>query len=502
MTKLSLRILALPAILFLLTTPCRADEQPIEDVTIWWSPWYRGDAGPINLFVNGDVVGSGRVGMEAVLAVVRKLPRRTSVVWGPDIQKSWSGPGGKSTVPGKFPELWEEFRNAARDNGLVVSSSFYGGYSGGPWMSSVATVVAQGVPRGANDVLVRWDFVPPNSLDIFVQEKLVGRDAEGVLAVKEILETLPVDRTVRFVLAKDRPNGRDLNERFSWDALVDGTYRSTLARVIQRRHLRAVIEKPPVHIRASETAAHRVAFNWCNYDYYKNTPHAEVVYLVNGKMLGMGDKGMDAVLAFLGEQPDETLLSMPQYSSSKMAPKIDKTRVPFPDRREDFEAVVKRKRLQLDYDSIVPQSHFRSDSIRSLTSLGRIVRDGQIAKKADLVLSWKGYTASDKDADPDEALYTLDGEEIGKGIHGFLDAVKKIDALPEGAVLRLEPVSIKTTGPFPCPIMLAGQRHFARTGREPYHHLLEILAEVVARRKLQVDLIPDEGRSETSCIAK
>jgi hypothetical protein len=499
--KRMLRLLTVCAALCLMAPQSRADQGAVvEDVTIWWSPWWRGKPGPINLFVNGDLVGSGREGMEAVLEIVRKLPRGTSVVWGPNVRNSWSGPPGeKSTVPDAFPDLWGRFLQATRDNGLVVSSSFYGGYSG-PRMESVATVVAAGTPRGAEDVLVRWDFVPPNSLDIFVQEKPVGRDAQGVLAVKQVLESLPADRTTRFVLAESRPRGRSIEESFAWHALVDGTYRSTLARVIQRRRLRAVIEKPEQFMLASEKAAHRATLTWCNYDYFRETPHAEVVYLVNGKVMGLGDAGMDGVLAFLRAQPNRTLLSMPQFTTSRLTPDIDQDRVPFPRRRDEFDAVVQGKGIDLDYVLTVPQSHHQADSIESMASLGRIVRDGAIPKRADLVLSWKNFSATDARADPGQAVYTLNGDEVATGVTGFLAVVKRIDALPNGAVLRLEPVSIRTTGPFPCPIMLAGYRHFARTGREPYHHLIEILAEVVKRKGLQVELIPNEGKSELSCL--
>ena len=129
-------------------------------------------------------------------------------------------------------------------------------------------------------------------------------------------------------------------------------------------------------------------------------------------------------------------------------------------------------------------------------------RDGQAPQRADLVLYWKNFAATDADADPDKAVYTLNGDEVGKGVTGFLAVVKRIDVLPNGAVLHLDPVSIRTTGPFPCPIMIARHRHFARTGREPYQHLIAILAEVMKRKSLQVELIPDEGKPETSCIAK
>jgi hypothetical protein len=443
--------------------------------------------------------------MEAVLEIVRKVPEGTSIVWGPNCEKSWTASRFKSTVPEAFPDLWRQFRDVAGANGLILSSSFYGGYSG-PSMSSVARVVPAGGPRGRDDVLIRWDFVPPESLDIFVDEKSVGRDAEAVLAVKKVLETIHPDRTIRFVLARKRPDGEDLNEAFSWDALVDSTFESTLAAVIERRNLRAIIEKPEEFMLAAEKAARRVGFGWRNYDYFKETPHEKVIYLIDGEVMGIGDPGMDAVLAFLRKQQEGTLLTMPQFSTSKFVQYVDEDRVPFPSRRNEFQEIVKTRKIEVDYEPTVPETNFKSDAIHTLLSFGRIVRDGEVPKKADLTLSWRNYAGTNLDADPEpdpeDAIYTLDNRDVGKGMAGFLAALRQIEALPKGAVLRLDPVCIRTKGPFPCAIMLAGHRHFARTGREPYLSLLELLGEIVARRGLEVALIPDEAKAESSCIAR
>src|SRR5262249_42320146 len=161
-------------------------------------------------------------------------------------------------------------------------------------------------------------------------------------------------------------------------------------------------------------------------------------------------------------------------------------------RRRVFDKLLKEKRIEVDYDTIVPQSHYQADSVRLLLSLGRVIRDNQAAKNADVILSWKNYDPTDRLADPDDAIYLLNGKEVGRGIPGVLRGVARTQARPHAAVLRLEPVCLRTTGPFPCPYMLAGQRHFARSGKEPYHTLLELLAEVATRNQLQVELLPDE----------
>ena len=489
-------------VVFCALAPCSsADDQPVRDTTIWWSPWLPGDSSPIDLFVNGILVGSDKDGMDAVLEIVRKLPRGTSVVWGPDLNKSWTI-NGKSTVPRRLPDLWEQFEKITSSNGLIVSSSFYRGYSG-PRMPMVARVVAEEGARGSDDVLVRWTFVPPGSVDIFVQDKLVGRDAAGVLAVKALLESTPDNRIIRFLLGK-RPAGHSsAKEYLASDALIKRGYGSTLAEVVQRRKLRAFIEKPRQTMNPSELASHHVSFSWQNYDYFTDSLHEDVIYVIDGTIFGIGNSGMNAVLKFLREQPDETVLSMPQFApNSKFVPKVDKDRLPFPRRRDEFEELVKTKRIRIDYDRVTPQSKYQSDSFETLLSLGRVIRDRGQAQPADAVLSWTDFAPADRKADPDQARYLFNRADVGKGLQGFLAAMKEIDALPDGALLRIEPVCLSTKGPFACPIMIAGHPHLARTGREPFNTLILLLSEAVKRKSLRVELIPDERGDSAECISK
>jgi len=58
--------------------------------------------------------------------------------------------------------------------------------------------------------------------------------------------------------------------------------------------------------------------------------------------------------------------------------------------------------------------------------------------------------------------------------------------------VRIDPVSIRTHGPFNNPIVVERLRHFEVTGEDPFDGLVDILAEVARRKRFHVELIPDE----------
>ena len=49
-----------------------------------------------------------------------------------------------------------------------------------------------------------------------------------------------------------------------------------------------------------------------------------------------------------------------------------------------------------------------------------------------VVLSWRDY---DGTSDPDEALYLLDGKEMGRGLRGVIRTLSEFDHLPPGTVV-------------------------------------------------------------------
>jgi len=483
-----LRCAAAIAILWFSTTAalrCQADDAPIEDVTIRWTPWHR-KYPEIKLFVNGELVGADREGMEAVLAIVRKLPRGTSIVWGPDTDKMGGGPGGGPNVVRHFPQEWTHLKNIAHENGLTLSSSPFPGRAW-PNLEEVTKVVAAGGPRGDEDIVVSWYCPHGETLELLP----FGKETEGILALKRHLETQPAGRTVRFVLDREEPKS---SRFFSWEKSAISQYDGTLARVIQARGLRAIVEMPADYLWPWDTAAHRGTIEWRNSN-RDGTTHDEVVYLANGKYVGMGNRGFDALLKFIQDQPADSVIGILAYTRRD---RVLPDRVPFQARRAEFDELLKSRSVFLDYlDPGVTRG-----ALETLVRLGTIVRDGRQPQHADAILSWTDYDSTSRKGDASQAIYTVSGTKMGSGVKGFLAAMEKIEALPDRAVLRLDPVCIRTTGPFPLPMVVHGQRHFARTGHEPYEQLVDVLREVVERKKLVVELIPDEKRASTDGIPK
>jgi hypothetical protein len=464
---------------------CQADDLPIKDVTVRWAPWH-GTHPEIKFFVNGELVGADRDGMQAVLEMERKLPRRTSIVWGPDTRKMGGGPPGGPNVVRAFPEEWAQFKAIAQENGLILSSSPAPGRAW-PSLNEVTSVVAASGPRGPDDIVVSWYCPYGEGIELTP----FGKDTAGVLALKRHLETQPAGRTVRFVLDREGPKG---SRFFSWEKGAVSQYDGTLARVIQARGLRSVVEMPAEYVWPWDTAAHRATIRWRRFNAEQATPE-EFVYLANGKYVGTGDRGFDALLKFIQEQPAGSVVGIPAYT--RLEQKLDDD-LPFQSRRAEFDAQLKSRSIVLDY---LDDARERG-VLETLVNLGTIVRDGRRPRNADATLSWSSFDPTQRRGDASQAVFTVNRVETGRGIKGFLAAIEKIEALPNRAVVRLDPVCINTTGPFPLPVVLPGQRHFARTGHEPYEPLVDVLGEIVERKKLVVELIPDQAKALTDGIPK
>ena len=131
--------------------------------------------------------------------------------------------------------------------------------------------------------------------------------------------------------------------------------------------------------------------------------------------------------------------------------------------------------------------------LHSLLGFAAIVRDGAKPAAADLVISWtqdRGGIGPSKS----EAVYRCNGVGVGAGTRGFLTVLKRVDSLADGAAVRLDPVCIRTHGPFSDPVVAKGQRHFETSGEEPFRGLIDLLAEAAQRKRLRVEAVPDEGK--------
>ncbi len=163
-----------------------------------------------------------------------------------------------------------------------------------------------------------------------------------------------------------------------------------------------------------------------------------------------------------------------------------------------------RKSPGLDQNTVMAWASGDSYGQR-FVAFGRIVRhDERPLLRAAARLGWSRYetaagtAVSDRARQPESsAVYTLDDIELGQGVAGFAKAMDRLAALPEGSVVQVR-VCLRTQGPFVCPLIYEGYRHFERTGYEPYCGMFPWLIDVARKRQLDVQWVPDE---QPSCLA-
>lgn len=171
--------------------------------------------------------------------------------------------------------------------------------------------------------------------------------------------------------------------------------------------------------------------------------------------------------------------------------------------------MIAQRKLKLTFSEELPGEN--SDTVhhwnsgdrygRTFVSFGRIVRHDEPKGPAAARLGWTRYEGGDRERDrqpESEAFYTVDGIEVGRGVAGFADAMARLAALPRGSVVQVR-VCLRTKGPFICPLIYEDRRHFERTGFEPYVGMFPWLIDVARTHGLEIQWIPDEGKSCTDC---
>jgi hypothetical protein len=227
--------------------------------------------------------------------------------------------------------------------------------------------------------------------------------------------------------------------------------------------------------------------------------------------MGMGDAGFDAVLKRLRQLPRGTCLDYPRYCLHGQVsdyPELQefkaKDLVPFAPRRKELIDLIDRRHLIVGRDRVlywpkptyndrVDENYEASCFLNSLLRFGTIVRDGAKPAKADVVVKWK-QNRNGEGRPAAVATYFCNREKVGKGTPGFLAVLKRLESLPDGATVRIDPVCIRTHGPFSDAVTMKGQRHFETTGDEPFRGVVDLLGELARRKRLRVEVIPDEGR--------
>jgi hypothetical protein len=209
------------------------------------------------------------------------------------------------------------------------------------------------------------------------------------------------------------------------------------------------------------------------------------IYLLDGHESGRGPRGFLATLKALRETADGSQLRIPAEP-----PGIGM----FP---MEFRDVVAAKRFQLVYETKndwqpINASYSAERLSHSLLRFATLIRDGAKPGKADAIVSWKQERDEQRRL-KSEATYFYNDKNMGSGTQGFLAVLKQIESLLDGATVRIDPVCIRTHGPFADPVIMKGQRHFETSGEEPFRSMVDLLAELAQRKRLHIEVIPDEG---------
>lgn len=425
------KLLSLIAAIGLCVTAVHAAENEIRDVTFISVGEHFGK-GPLSFEFDGKPMGKERNGYLAALKEIEKLPRGTSLVWGPNYDRCGACAGGEQDISNVYPDLWKRLTEIVSKRGLLFSSTYPGPHA-----------------RRAE----------------FYYKRAVG---------------LP-DESDPF---EESQKGEGLRE-------------------------------------SQKTAGRkRVLISWSNFR-GANTPADEVLYFENGRFVGRGAEGFQKILAALHELPKKSEVVIPRYQYSgrwaveSFSPEeLDNENqalrdvVPYAAQRESFDKAVALRQLTVHYDERSPSyspwrlSWDSGDRYGStFVSHGRIVRHDEKPAPAAVALGWTSFNPAKMGGgrkSESNASYTLDGKDVGKGASGFAEALKKISELPKGSVINVR-ACIRTRGPFSCPLIFKGHRHFERTGFEPYFGMFPWLIDVAEKRELKIQWIPDEQESCRDC---
>jgi hypothetical protein len=495
-----------------------------QDTTFSWQPWLfpeDGDKSAIPFYVGGWFVGFGGDGFNTAIEATRRLPSGTSVVWGPDGHKMLNGPGAGAVAENEFPALWKRFVRVANERGVALSSSGYGPTSASedqPPELPAAMYVEPGSVRERADVVLSWkpeagqeppieDYWNVRTFPAYsVNGRESGHGPGGFLATLKALRAVSDGSRLRVVNWPAWPlSGRDIGP---WMYLFPLEFR----KFVTTKRFQLVIECPKDEWPMSANCPVRCRFEWRNFR-SAATPHDEVVYLVDGAVGGLGDAGFDAVLKRLRQLPRGAYFEYPQYCLHAVPYRLsaretfeEEDPVPFAHRRNEMGDIVARRGLVVGrnrvlywpkpkYDDHVDKAMERGWYLHCLLRFAAIVRDGAKPANADLVVSWT-QRIDDRGRPTSEAVYRCNGVVVGSGFGGFMAVLKRVASLHDGATVRIEPVRIRTHGPFADAVIIKGQRHFETTGEEPFRGMIDLLDEMAQQKRLRVEVIPDEGEPD------
>jgi hypothetical protein len=521
--------------------------EDVQDVT-FDTQYESGPPTGANFYYNDRAIGRDREAFAAIIKRIKELPKGASIVWGPNYGRCGACSGAEPDCVPKFlyPDLWKELEAVVAERRLTLSSHYPG-----PWHRRIKSGDVDQMPaalslddpalKGRFDAVFDWEvrghangeseernrFASDQTgrhrysssgrvLQGYDRDLFFGRLAENSHVLVRVTCATTVDLRkgeTRSILARE----------------IQDVWQAEISRELRLGKLRATLVAPSELADALRDVVNKTptSIEWHNF-HGPNTPHEEVLYTVNNRYAGRGDKAIDDILAKLNQLPIGSVVSLPRYENSgrwahetfskqELGVRNAKLRdlVPFTARKHEFDQRISARQLQTDFVQVSPALR----SLRTVmdwnsgdqygeafVSFGRIRRHDEKLRPAAARLGWTGYEVGRRDEHgqrqkrpvESEAIYTLNGVEVGTGVAAFAKAMTKIGALPEGSLVQVR-VCLRTKGPFICPIIYEGHHHFERTGYEPYVGLYPWLTDVVQRKKLQLEWVPDEQKSLEDC---
>ena len=497
-------------------------------------------------YYNGRAIGTGREAFSSIVDRISKLAPGASIVWGPNYDRCGSCSGDEPGCVPKFlyPGLWKRLERHAENRRFTLSSKFPGpcpmpiGSDGDHNFPKVLDY--DDVETSQFDAVLDWELANitlnrHDDADPFLRDKSYShRFVAAAAALNEFdldlfFGRLPENARllVRLVLPKKPAS---LSER-EWSALADSvlaTWRRRISEPVRLGRLQPMLGAPPPLAAALRTASRsRIAIDWSNF-HGPQTPHEEVLYFIDDQYAGRGDEGFGNILANVRQLPAGGRVILPRYEyggrsametllPEEIAAKNAELRnlVPFARRRAEFDAELARRRLRLEYAAkglIVTDPRTVLDwqsgdrYCRAFVSFGRILRHDEARRPAAARLGWTRYEDGKRGPGgrnpvrqlETDAFYTLNDVEMGQAAPGFANAMREIAALPDGAVVQVR-VCLRTKAPFRCALIYQHQRHFERTGFEPYFGLFPWIIDVARNNKLELEWVPDEQESCRDC---
>ena len=505
-----------------------ADAQEVHDV-VMTTPFGPGERPTsADFYLNGRSIGKDRDAFETVIQQISHLPEGTSIIWGPNYARCGACSGREPACLPKhlFPELWAKLLKTAEERKMTLSS----GYPE-PWIRLIPPIPADQLPKDVFSdqpphsqtfaVTLDWSCYPKEMK--WVKRHRLSYNGEEIdrVALGSVLGKMePKSRLlVRLTLAN--PASNDVQELSDLAANIHAVWRTTIAPPLRRSHLQSAIVVPTILFPyVGESAPRtRLIVEWRNYR-GNETRHNEVIYLVDGAYVGRGDQGFDQVLSMVDALTKGATVVLPQYRLSGRMATEGKSRdeierrnqelldlAPFGNRRQKLDDVIRKRKLSLIHDDELPGQASTVVSwgggdrrASAIASFGRIVYHGETSGIPSLRLGWSDYRANERrKREPESsARITLNEQTTGKGIDGFAAAMQQIEALPPGSLIQVK-VCLKTKGPFTCPLIYDGHRHFERTGYEPYFGMFDWLIMVASTKQLEIEWLPDEAESCQDC---